>query len=269
MKISKADATVAVLKKFIHSPGDDMRDFEVDLLAFGSHPDDVEIACGGTIAKLVREGFACAIVDMSLGELGTRGTPEVRLQEAEEARNVLGAQFRENLKLPDGFTSPTKEAILETIRVLRKYRPKMVLFSSAFERHPDHEALHKIVRRAMFLSGLRKIETFEFGKPQEPWRIRKMYCYMQSYPFPKEPSFYVDITDVYDVKMQAIKCYSSQVFVEGKSNPAEPTTRLSRPEFFDELEARARYFGTLVGLKYAEAFLSVEPLGIASLSKLL
>lgn len=246
-----------------------MKEFEVDLLAFGSHPDDVEIACGGTIAKFVREGYSAAIVDMSVGELGTRGTPDDRLKEAENAQKVLGVKFRENLRLPDGFTAPTKDAILSTISVLRKYRPKMVLFSSPFERHPDHEALNKIVRRAMFLSGLRKIETFEDGQSQEPWRIRKMYCYMQSYQFPKEPSFFVDITDVYEVKMEAIRCYVSQVYVEGKSNPNEPTTRLSRPEFFEEIAARARYFGTLVGYKYAEAFLSVEPVGISSLSKLL
>lgn len=246
-----------------------MNNFEVDLLAFGSHPDDVEIACGGTIIKFAREGFRVAIVDMSLGELGTRGNTEIRQKEAEEARKVLGALYRENLNLPDGFTTPTKEAIINTIRVIRKYRPKMVLMSAPFERHPDHEALHQIVRRAMFLSGLHKIETEDNGAKQSPWRIRKMYCYMQSYPFPEKPNFYVDITDVYDLKLKAIKCYISQVFVEGKSNPNEPTTRLSRPEFFEELEARARYFGTLVGFKYAEAFLSVEPVGISSLSKLL
>jgi len=246
-----------------------MQNFEVDLLAFGSHPDDVEIACGGSIIKFVLEGYSVAIVDMSLGELGTRGTVSTRLQESEEARKILGAKYRENLALPDGFTQPTKEAILSTIRVIRKYRPKIVLMSASFERHPDHEALHNIVRRSMFLSGLRKIETeFECAK-QKPWRIRKMYCYMQSYPFPEKPSFYVDITDVYNRKLEAIKCYVSQVYVEGKSNPNEPTTRLSRPEFFDELEARARYFGTLVGFKYAEAFLSVEPVGISSLAKLL
>lgn len=241
----------------------------MDLLAFGSHPDDVEIACGGTVAKFVRDGFSVAIVDMSFGEMGTRGTPENRLKEAEEARGVLGAKFRENLGLPDGFTIPSKDSILATIRLLRKYRPKIVLFSSPFERHPDHEALNRIVRRAMFLSGLRKIETFDEGRPQEPWRIRKMYCYMQSYQFPKEPTFYVDITDVYHIKMDAIRCYVSQVYVEGKSNPNEPTTRLSRPEFFEEIDARARYFGTLVGFKYAEAFLSIEPIGLSSLSKLL
>lgn len=246
-----------------------MMDFEVDLLAFGSHPDDVEIACGGTIIKFALEGYRVAIIDMSLGELGTRGTVEDRQREAEEAKKVLGAHFRENLHLPDGFTSPTKEAIMKTIKVIRKYRPKMVLMSASFERHPDHEALHQIVRRAMFLSGLHKIETEDNGIIQKPWRIRKMYCYMQSYPFPEKPSFYVDITDVYELKLQAIKCYISQVYVEGKSNPNEPTTRLSRPEFLDELEARARYFGTLVGFKYAEAFLSVEPLGLSSLSKLL
>lgn len=246
-----------------------MNNFEVDLLAFGSHPDDVEIACGGTIIKLVSEGYRVAVVDMSLGELGTRGTVEDRQKEAEEARKILGAIYRENLALPDGFTTPTKEAILTTIKILRKYRPRMVLMSAPFERHPDHESLNQIVRRAMFLGGLRKIETLENNKLQEPWRIRKMYCYMQSYPFHEKPSFYVDISEVYDTKIEAIKCYVSQVYVEGKSNLNEPTTRLSRPEFFHELEARARYFGTLVGCKYAEAFLSVEPIGISSISKLI
>ncbi|MCX7909171.1 MAG: bacillithiol biosynthesis deacetylase BshB1 [Ignavibacteria bacterium] len=246
-----------------------MNEFEVDLLAFGSHPDDVEIACGGSIIKFAQEGARVAIVDMSLGELGTRGTVQDRQREAEEARKILGAKFRENLELPDGFTFPTRETINKVIKVIRKYRPKIVLLSPPFERHPDHESLNQIVRKAMFLSGLRKIVTEENGIPQDPWRIRKMYCYMQSYPFQEKASFYVDITDVYQAKLEAIRCYISQVYVEGKSNPNEPTTRLSRPEFFDELEARARYFGTLVGFKYAEAFLSVEPIGIASLSKLL
>jgi bacillithiol biosynthesis deacetylase BshB1 len=243
--------------------------YEVDLLAFGSHPDDVEIACGGSIIKFVQEGLKVAIVDLTHGEMGTRGTPTIRLQEAEQAKYILGATFRENLGLEDGYLEPNSNSIQKTVEVIRKYRPQIVLMSPEFERHPDHEALHRIVRRAMFLSGLRRFETQCDGVNQEPWRIRKMFCYMQSYPFKQNPDFYVDISDVWEKKIEAIRCYGSQVYIEGKSNINEPQTRLSRPEFFEELESRARYFGSLVGFRYAEAFVSVEPIGISSLSKLL
>lgn len=242
--------------------------FEVDVLAFGAHPDDVEIACGGTLAKLVHEGYSVAVVDMTSGEMGTRGTPKHRLEEAENARQLLGIKFRENLLLKDGNLTPTDESIGKTIVMLRKYRPKIVLFSPQFERHPDHEGLHSIIRKSMFLSGLVKYETQCEGENQKPWRIRKIYCYMQSYPFQKNPDFFVDISDFYEIKIKAIKCYASQVFVEGLSKSNEPQTRISRPEFFEELEARARYFGSLVGFKYAEPFYSVEPIGLQSLSKL-
>ncbi len=246
-----------------------MNGYEVELLALGSHPDDVEIACGGTVIKFAKEGFKVGVVDFTRGEMGTRGNFEVRLQEAELAKNILGATFRENLGLEDGNLEPNRESIRKTVETIRKYRPKMVLMSPSFEQHPDHEGLHRIVRKAMFLSGLKRYETEFDGIHQEPWRIRKMYCYMQSYPFRRNPHIFVDISDVWDTKIEAIKCYSSQVYVEGKSSPNEPQTRLSRPEFLVELESRTRYFGSLVGFRYAEAFVSVEPIGITSLSKLL
>lgn len=265
------DATSVALKKFTRKQVADMvqNEYGVDLLAFGSHPDDVEIACGGSIIKLTREGCKVAVVDLTRGEMGTRGTPEIRLQEAEQAKSILGATYRENLGLEDACLEPNRESIQKTVEVIRKYRPQIVLMSPEFERHPDHEALHKIVRRAMFLSGLRRFETQCDGIRQEPWRIRKMYCYMQSYPFSQNPDFFVDISDVWGKKIEAIKCYNSQVYVEGKSNVYEPQTLLSRPEFLEELESRARYFGSIVGFRYAEAFTSVEPIGIPSLSKLL
>lgn len=244
-------------------------EYEVDLLAFGSHPDDVEIACGGSIIKFAQEGLKVAIVDLTRGEMGTRGTPEIRLQEAEQAKYILGVTFRENLGLKDGYLEPNNDSIQKTVEVIRKYRPRIVLMSPEFERHPDHEALHRIVRRSMFLSGLHRFETQCDGTRQEPWRIRKIFCYMQSYPFKQNPDFYVDISDVWEKKIEAIQCYNSQVYVEGKSNMDEPQTKLFRPEFFEELESRARYFGSLVGFRYAEAFVSVEPVGISSFSKLL
>ncbi len=243
--------------------------YKVDVLAFGAHPDDIEIGCGGTLINLVSEGYSVAIVDFTRGEMGTRGTPEIRMKESELARDVIGAKFRENLGLEDGNLNISEFSIRKTVEVLRKYQPQAVLFSPKFERHPDHEALHRIVRKAMFLSGLLRYETFMDGERQPPWRIRRMYCYMQFYPFKQLPDFVVDISNVWERKLEAIRCYTSQVFVEGKNNPKEPETLLSRPEFFLDLEARARYLGSLIGVPYGEAFQSVEPIGIISISKLL
>ncbi|MGA2297964.1 MAG: bacillithiol biosynthesis deacetylase BshB1 [FCB group bacterium] len=246
----------------------DKSKYNVDVLAIGAHPDDVELTAGGTVAKLTKEGKTVAMVDFTQGELGTRGNENIRRTEAAKAAEILGVKFRENLFMPDGYVKVTDDNILKVINILRKYRPKAVLINPPFERHPDHEASHNILRTAMFKSGLRKIQTEFEGQPQEPWRIRKMYAYMQSYQFTRHPDFYIDISETFETKMNAIKAYVSQVYVEGMSDPGGPVTRLSRPEFLRELEARAIYFGTQVGYRYAEAFYSVEPVGISSLSAL-
>ena len=243
--------------------------YKVDVLAFGAHPDDIELASGGTVSKLTKEGHEVAIVDFTRGEMGTRGNKEKREQEAIKAAEIMKVKFRENLNLPDCNLAVSDESIYKTISVIRKYRPNIVIMNSPFERHPDHEGLASIVRNAMFKSGLRKYITEFEGQEQNPHRIRKMFCYMQSYDFPKEPSFYIDITDTFDMKMAAIKAYSSQVWVPGISDPEGPVTRLSRPEFIEELEARALYCGTKIGCRYAEAFYSIEPVGLSSISKLL
>ncbi|MFA6570766.1 MAG: bacillithiol biosynthesis deacetylase BshB1 [Bacteroidota bacterium] len=243
--------------------------YEVDVLAMGAHPDDVELSAGGTVAKLVKEGKKVAVVDFTAGELGTRGDESTRLKEAANAAQILGVQRRENLYLPDGFLKENDDTVLKVITILRKYRPKIVLMNPPFERHPDHETAHRIIRTAMFKSGLRKIETEFESEKQEPWRIRKMFAYMQSYGFPRNPDFYIDITDTFATKMEAIRAYISQVNVPGVSDPSGPVTRLSRPEFLEELEARAIYFGTHVGFRYAEAFYAVEPLGLGSISVLM
>ncbi|MBM2813867.1 MAG: LmbE family protein [Ignavibacteria bacterium] len=242
---------------------------KVDVLAIGAHPDDIELSCGGTIAKLTDEGKSVAIVDCTRGESGTRGTPEIRLDEAKKAAEILGVKYRVNLGMEDGNIEVNKKNILEIIKTIRIFRPSAVLFHPPYERHPDHEAVHKLVRTGMFKSGLRKIVTEYNGIQLEPHRIRKMFCYMQSYTFPNNPDFYVDVSSTHEKKMGAIKAYTSQVFVEGVSRTDEPVTRLSRPEFIDELEARALYFGSLIGVKYAEVFSSVEPIGLRSLSVLL
>jgi len=247
----------------------DINRFKVDVIAFGAHPDDVELSAGGTVAKLVQDGKKVAIVDFTEGESGSRGTPEQRLKESEKSAKILGVSFRENFGLPDTRLFVTEEAIQKTIIALRKYRPEAVLLNPPFERHPDHQAAHGIVRNAMFKSGLIKYETEFEGIKQARFRIRKMFSYQQSYEFETKASFYVDITDTFGLKMKSIKAFSSQVFVPGESDPEGPVTRLSRPEFLEEIESRAIYFGTLTGVRYAEPFLSVEAVGVNSLSDLL
>ncbi|MCX7736522.1 MAG: bacillithiol biosynthesis deacetylase BshB1 [Candidatus Kapabacteria bacterium] len=246
----------------------DINKFQVDVLAIGAHPDDIELACGGTVAKFTEEGYSVAIVDCTNGELGSRGNAEIRAIEAKNGAEILGVKFRENLGLPDGKLTVNDESVEKMIVMIRKYRPKIVLVNPPYERHPDHEASHFILRKAMFKSGLIKVETEYDGVPQTPLRIRKMFCYMQSYEFPRKPDFYVDITSTFEKKMNAIKAYTSQVWVPGLSDPNGPVTRLSRPEFLEELEARAIYFGTQIGVRFAEAFYSIEPLGFKNLSGL-
>lgn len=240
-----------------------------DILCFAAHPDDIELACGGTVAKSVKEGLSVVIADFTRGESGTRGTPEQRLEEAKSAAKILGVRERINFGFPDGRLHSSEEAILKAVETIRLYKPKIVLMNQAYERHPDHEAVHKIVRKAMFISGLRKFKTYHDGQLQDVHRIRKMYSYLQSYEFTKKPDFYVDISDVQGIKMNAIRAFASQVYVPGKSEEGGPITRLSRPEFLEEIEARSIYFGTLVGVRHAEAFVSVEPIVISGLSALL
>lgn len=247
---------------------EDKSHFEVDVLAIGAHPDDIELACGGTVAKFTGEGFSVAILDCTNGEMGSRGNAEIRVKEAQKGAKILGVKVRENLGLPDGKLTVNDESIEKMIVMLRKYRPKIVLINPPFERHPDHEASHYILRKAMFKSGLIKVETHYEGVPQKPLRIRKMFCYMQSYEFPRKPDFYIDITSTFKTKMNAIKAFTSQVWVPGISNPDGPVTRLSRPEFLEELEARAIYFGTQIGVRYAEAFYSIEPIGFKNVASL-
>jgi bacillithiol biosynthesis deacetylase BshB1 len=239
-----------------------------DCMVIGAHPDDAELCCGGTIAKLTKEGKKVVLVDLTRGEMGTRGNSEIREHEAEEAAKILGVNDRINLDMRDGFIRTDEESIYKIVSVIRKFRPKMILMHPWFERHPDHENTHRLVRDSLFKIGLRRFETYDDGKLQDIYRTRRIFCYMQAYQFPKPADFFVDISDVHNIKMDAIRAFSSQVFVPGQYEN-EPLTRLSTPEFMEELEARARYFGGLNGIKYAEGFLSIEPIIMDSLSKLL
>lgn len=234
-----------------------------DVLAVGAHPDDVELSCGGSVATLTAQGFNVVIADLTRGELGSRGTPELRRREADEAAAILGASKRVNLGLPDGNINTSDEQLMAVIRLIRAFRPQMLLIPSEFDRHIDHEDAHQLLRKAIFQSGLSKIITLDNDTPQQPFRPSQLFSYMQTYETSSD--FYVDITTSYTTKLAAIQAFSSQVFVQGTTRN-EPETFISKPEFMEMLEARARYFGAKIGVRYAEGFRSVEPLGIPSLS---
>lgn len=240
-----------------------------DVLVLSAHPDDAELCAGGTIKKLTNEGKHVVLVDCTSGELGTRGTPEIRRAEANNAAIALGVTERVFLTMPDGNIQDTAENRMEVIRMYRAYRPTLVLTSPSFERHPDHEAVHKLARAAAFLSGLRHIVTQHDGRQQEPHRPNRILCYEHRYKLPGGPDFYVDVTDSWDGKLAAIKAYGSQFHLPEAYSSDEPETFLSRPVFLTEMESQARYYGSLIGTTYAEAFTSVEPLSLSSLSALL
>lgn len=240
-----------------------------DVLVLSAHPDDAELGAGGTISKLTSEGKHVVLVDCTAGELGTRGTPELRTTEAHNAAKALGVAERVILSMPDGRIEDSTENRLEVIRMFRAYKPTLVITSPWFERHPDHEAVHKLARSAAFLAGLRHIPTEHHGVQQEPHRPKRILCYEHRYSLPNGPDLYVDITDTWDAKVESIRAYGSQFHIPESYRSNEPETHLSRPAFLTEMESRARYYGSLVGCTYAEAFKSVEPIALNSLSALL
>lgn len=231
----------------------------LDLLAIGAHPDDAELTCSGTLAKCKKLGYKTGIIDLTRGELGTRGNDAIRSKEAAAAARILGC-VRENLQLPDGHIEVNERNIKKLIQLLRKYRPKIILIPHFYERHPDHVHAHHLCREAWYYSGLRKIETKLRGKKQEPWRPQNYFHYMQWQEF--VPTFIVDISEVYEKRLAAIRAHKSQFY-----NPRsrEPQTLLSQQSFLDYVEARATYFGYRIGATYGEPFYSVEPVGIADL----
>jgi N-acetylglucosamine malate deacetylase 1 len=232
---------------------------ELDLLAIGAHPDDVELCCGGTLAKAVRSGYKVGIIDLTEGELGTRGTKAIRALEAREAARILGC-VRENARMPDGNIELNPRNRMTMIRLFRKYRPKIVLIPHFAERHPDHVQAHHLCRDAWFNAGVMKIRTRLHGVGQKPWRPHNYFHFMQWREF--TPSFFVDISDVYEQRLRAIKAHRSQFY-----NPRskDPETILSQEAFLDMLEARAAYYGYRIGTRYAEPFYSVGPVGIGDI----
>lgn len=233
---------------------------KVDILAFAAHPDDIEIACGGTILKSINEGKTVAIVDLTQGELGTRGTIETRYEEAAEASKILGISERINLKLRDGFFEYNEKSIQLIMEQIRYFQPEIVLANSITDRHPDHGRASKLVSEACFYAGLRKIETFFDGKTQEPHRPKAVYHYIQDRHI--EPDFVVDITPFFEQRMRALMAYKTQFF---NPNSTEPKTPISGEDFKEFLIARMREFGRPIGATYAEGFTIERYLGVNSL----
>ncbi|MFT4544374.1 MAG: bacillithiol biosynthesis deacetylase BshB1 [Bacteroidia bacterium] len=228
---------------------------KLDILAFGAHPDDVEISCAGTILKHIELGYKCGIVDLTRGELGTRGSGELRLIEAEKAQQILGIDARENLGFADGFFQNDREHQLPIIEVIRKYRPEIVLANSVHDRHPDHGKGAKLVADACFLSGLIRIET-----GQEAWRPKVVYHYIQDEFI--HPDLTVDITPYFNKKIESILAYSSQ-FYDPES--AEPDTPISGKEFLNFLKARAQVMGRPISAELAEGFTAARNIGVKNL----
>jgi len=236
---------------------------KLDILAIGAHPDDVELGCGATIAKEVSLGKKAGILDLTRGELGTRGSAEIRDNEAKAAAEILGISVRENVAFADGFFVNDKEHQLKIIEIIRKYRPDIVLCNAIDDRHIDHPKGSKLVSDACFLSGLRKIETTLDGKKQEAWRPKQVYHYIQWKNI--EPDFVVDVSDFIDIKLKAIKAYGSQFY---DPSSKEPTSPISSKNFIESVIYRAQDLGRLVGTEYAEGFNSERYVAIKSFDNL-
>ncbi len=256
---SSAKKTFALVYAFAYIAKPNGENMKVDVLAFGAHPDDVEITCAGTVAKLARDGKTVGIVDLTQGELGTRGTKSIRKKEAEEAGKILGIAFRENLKIPDGNIEVNKKNVTKIIETLRAYRPEVILFPHSLERHPDHEHAYLLCKKAWFYAGLEKISTRVNGRKQEPFRPKKYFHFMQKYEF--TPSFIVDVSDVYELKTKCLHAYESQ-FHNPKSTERE--TLLSSKIFLEHIKARDLHFGSLINVEFGEPFFSIEPIGVDS-----
>ena len=234
---------------------------KLDILVLAAHPDDAEISCAGTIARHVAMGHKVGIVDFTKGELGTRGTVEIRAAEAAAAAKVLGVSVRENLGLRDGFFENDATHQLAVIRTIRKYQPSIVLANAVYDRHIDHGRGASLAYDACFLSGLVRIETLdESGKKQAPWRPGVVYHYIQSLYI--EPDFIVDVSDYWDIKIEALKAFKSQFYDPQNS---ETETYISRPGFVKMIEARASDWGYAIGSKYGEGFTTRRYLGVNSL----
>lgn len=232
---------------------------KLDILVFAAHPDDVELACSGTVLKHISLGYKVGIVDLTRGELGTRGSAEIRAEETRVASSILGIHSRENLGFRDGFFEIDEAHLLKMVEVIRKYQPELILANAASDRHPDHKRAGDLVSRANFLSGLVKIETAN----QTAWRAKVVYRYIQDNYI--EPDFVVDISGFEAKKLEAIKAFKSQFY---DPNSTEPATPISREDFLDFILARAKQLGRSINAEYGEGFTVERYIGVDDLFKL-
>jgi len=238
---------------------------KVDILAIGVHPDDVELGCSGVLINEINAGKKAAILDLTQGELGTRGSIDTRYEEAANAAAIIGVAARENLKFRDGFFVNDESHQLKMIQAIRKFQPEIVFGNVLDDRHPDHGRAGHLIAESCFLAGLSKIETLdEHGNPQQKWRPKYVLHYIQDWYH--EPDVLIDISDVFEQKMKSVEAYRTQFFSNEKDG--EPSTYISTPDFLESIIGRARLFGKRIGVKYAEGFISEKKIGIRSLDAL-
>lgn len=230
---------------------------KLDVMAIAAHPDDAELSCVGTLIKAKSAGKKIGIVDLTRGELGTRGTAETRDQEAKDSSKIIGLDARENLRMPDGFFEYSKENQIKIIQMIRKYQPETVLINAVSDRHPDHGKGALLAKDACFLAGLPKIETHLDGESQAAWRPKQVYHYIQDYYM--KPDFVIDISEQVEQKIEAIKAFKTQFF---DPNSSEPKTPISGEEFFDFLKGRWADYGRYIGAKYGEGFVLTRPAAV-------
>jgi bacillithiol biosynthesis deacetylase BshB1 len=238
---------------------------KLDILVLPVHPDDAELGCAGTILKHIALGKKVGIVDLTRGELGTRGSAEIRAKEAEAAGKILGLTVRENLGIPDGLFQNTPPYQLKIVEIIRKYQPDIIITNAYHDRHPDHGRANELVETAAFLAGLRKIETTYNDEPQEAWRPNMVLHFIQDRYI--EPDILIDVTEFWDKKIESVMAYGSQFF-NPEWNEDEPQTYISSPAFIKIVEGRAMEFGKSINVTYAEGFTSRKILGVDSLFSL-
>lgn len=237
---------------------------KLDILAFGVHPDDVELSCSGVLMVEKNNGKKTGIIDLTAGELGTRGNAETRKTESAEAAKVLGVDIRENLGMADGFFQNDEAHLRKIITVLRTYQPEIILCNAPEDRHPDHGRSSNMVSDAAFLSGLKKILTEINGKGQEAWRPKYVFRYIQDRML--QPDFVIDISSVFERKIEAIKAYKTQFY---STETEGPETYISTPGFLDSVIYRHKWFGKMIGVKYAEGFISDKKIGLPGFDALI
>jgi N-acetylglucosamine malate deacetylase 1 len=236
---------------------------KLDILAFGAHPDDVELAVAGILMMEKKAGKKIGVIDLTQGELGTRGTAETRKTEADAASIIMQLDVRDNLELADGFFENDMQSKLKVIAAIRKYQPSIIMCNAPYDRHPDHGRGAQLLEEASFLAGLRKIETFDKGIAQAPWKPSNVFNYVQDHYL--QPNFVYDISPVMEQKLEAIRAYGTQFF---STNSNEPQTYISTPNFLDSIVYRAKMYGKMIGVPYAEGLISKKMIGIKSFDAL-